>query len=191
MTEPSAAGVTVLALLVSGPPASGKTTVARALAERIGGCLLDLDVVTGALTEAVGKLVGSTDLDSPAFAGDLRAARYECLLAAAEDNLRVRRPVVLVAPFTAERTTVVAWESVRDRLIAAGGRPNLVWLRVSRDELVRRLRARGADRDAAKLADPESFLATHSTAAPAVDHVAVDAVDNVSAQVARILAATT
>lgn len=183
--------MTAVALLVSGPPASGKTTLAREVAERIGACLLDLDVVTGALTEAIGKLVGSTDLDSPAFAGDLRVARYECLLAAAEDNLRLGRPVVLVAPFTAERTSPAAWESVRRRLIAAGGRPNLVWLRVSRDELVRRLRARGADRDAAKLADPESFLANHSVTPPAVEHVAVDAVDNVSVQLARILAATT
>lgn len=183
--------VVAVALLVSGPPASGKTTLARVLAERIDACLLDLDVVTGALTEAVGKLVGSTDLDSPAFAGELRSARYECLFAAAEDNLRIGRPVVLVAPFTAERTVPEAWESLRDRMIAAGGRPSLVWLRVSRDELVRRLRARGADRDAAKLADPESFLVTHSVAAPVVDHVAVDAVDNVSDQVARILAATT
>jgi predicted kinase len=183
--------MTAVALLVCGPPASGKTTLARVLAEHVGACLLDLDVVTGALTEAVGKLVGSTDLDSPAFAGDLRAARYECLVAAAEDNLRLGRPVVLVAPFTAERTSPRAWQSVRDRMIAAGGRPNLVWLRVSRDELVRRLRARGADRDAAKLADPDSFLLNHSVAAPVVEHVAVDALDNVSDQVARILAAIT
>lgn len=183
--------MTPVALLVSGPPASGKTTLAREVARRTGACLLDLDVVTGALTESIGKLLGSNDLDSPAFAGDLRGARYECLLAAAEDNLRIGTPVVLVAPFTAERTSLEAWETVRDRLIAAGGRPSLVWLRVAPEELVRRLRHRGAERDAAKLADPDSFLVTHSVAAPVADHVAVDAVDNVSDQVARILDATT
>ena len=89
MTEPSTPG-TVLALLVSGPPASGKTTLARAVAERIGACLLDLDVVTGALTESIGKLVGQqriwTRRRSPVTCA---RARYECLLAAAEDNLRM------------------------------------------------------------------------------------------------------
>lgn len=180
-----------VALLVSGPPASGKTTLAAVLARRLGACLLDLDTVTGALTESIGKLVGSNDLDSPALTGDVRAARYECLLAAAEDNVRIGMPVVLVAPFTAERTTPGAWEPVRDRLIAAGGRPHLVWLRVSGDELVRRLRARGAARDAAKLADPEAFLTSHSVTAPVVPHVAVDAADDVSIQMATVLAAAT
>lgn len=183
--------MTAMALLVSGPPASGKTTVARLVAERTGACLLDLDVVTGALTEAVGRLVGSTDLDSPPFAGDLRAARYECLLATAEDNLELGRPVVLVAPFTEERTSPGAWEPVRDRLIAAGGRPLLVWLRLSREELVLRLRTRDAERDAAKLADLDAFLAIHSLEAPVVEHVAVDAADDVTIQVDRILTSIT
>lgn len=177
------------AFLISGPPASGKTTLAGVTARRLDAALLDLDVVTGALTEAIGAVLGTADLDSPAFAGHLRTARYECLLATAEDNLRIGRAVVLVAPFTAERTDPTAWANTKKRLETAGGQPVLVWLRLTPDELVRRLHARNAARDAAKLADTGAFLAKHSLAAPAVPHLAVDATEDVDAQLARVLSA--
>jgi hypothetical protein len=127
----------VPAVLVSGPVASGKSTLGAALAVRLGAALLDQDVLTGPLTSVVGSLVGSDDLDDPALATPTRAARYESLLATAVDNLRVGRPVVAVAPFTAERADPEAWARVRDRLVAAGGSPLLVWLRIERDELLR------------------------------------------------------
>jgi hypothetical protein len=64
---------------------------------------------------------------------------------------------------------------VRDRLRDAGGRPTLVWLRLPADELVHRLRTRGADRDRGKLADPAAFAGTELLRPPVVEHVAVDA----------------
>jgi predicted kinase len=179
-----------LALLVSGPPASGKSTLGWALAARLNACLLDLDVVTEPLTETIARLLGTPDLDAPEMAGRVRAARYECLLATAVDNLRVGTPVVLVAPFTDERTRPERWSAVRDRLAEAGGRPRLVWLRLTGDELVRRLRARGADRDAAKLADPAAFLFRHPLSPPVGEHIAVDADRDMRTQLAGVLAAT-
>lgn len=163
------------ALLISGPPASGKSTLATAVAARLGAALLDQDVVTGALTAVVGDLVGTQDLDDPRLSTLTRAARYEAVLATAEHNLRAGTPVVLVAPFTAERTDPTAWHTVRDRLVAAGGRPVLVWLRLPADELVRRLRARGANRDQGKLADPAAFANDTLLRPPVVEHIAVDA----------------
>jgi predicted kinase len=179
-----------LALLVSGPPASGKSTLGRALARHLTACLLDLDVVAGPLTETVARLLGTPDLDAPEMTGRVRAVRYECLLATAVDNLRVGTPVVLVAPFTAERTRPERWSAVRDRLAEVGGRPRLVWLRLSGDELMRRLRARCADRDAAKLADPAAFLSRHPLSPPVVEHIAVDADRDIRTQLAGVLAAT-
>lgn len=174
------------AFLVSGPPATGKTTLGRALAARTHACLLDLDVLTGPLTAAVGP----GDLDSPRFTGQIRAARYECVLATAEDNLRLGNPVVLIAPFTAERTDPAAWHRVRDRLAAAGGEPRLVWLWLTSDELLRRMRERAAGRDVAKLADPAAFLARHPLTPPVVEHLAVDATADVEKQLAGILSPT-
>jgi hypothetical protein len=151
--------------------------------------LLDQDVVTGALTAVVGGLVGTHDLDDPALAKLTRGARYEAVLATAVDNLRVGRPVVLVAPFTAERGDPGAWRVARERLVDAGGRPSLIWLRLTVDELVRRLRARAAERDRGKLADLDAFARGGLLRAPVVEHIAVDAAAPLGQQVDDIFAA--
>lgn len=162
------------ALLVTGAPGAGKSVLGRRLAHHLGAALLDQDVVTGPLVAVVGDLLGSHDLDDPRVAGATRAARYEVLLATAEDCLAVGTPVVLVAPFSAERRDAGAWDAVAARLEAAGGAPALVWAHVPGEELVRRLRERGEPRDAGKLADPEAYLAGLDLAPPAGPHTAVD-----------------
>jgi len=173
-------------LLITGPPASGKSTLATAVATRLRAALLDQDVVTGALTAVIGDLVGTHDLDDPRLAAVTRDARYEAVLAVAEHNLRAGVPVVLVAPFTAERRDPAAWRVVRDRLTKAGGEPVLVWLRLPADELVRRLRTRDAARDQAKLADPDAFASDPLLAPPAVEHLAVDATADTAQQLEDI-----
>ena len=49
---------TVAAVLIGGPPATGKSTLAMALAPRLDAALLDLDVATGPLTRVVSQLSG-------------------------------------------------------------------------------------------------------------------------------------
>jgi predicted kinase len=176
-------------VLVSGAPASGKTVLGRALARRLAAALLDLDVATTAMTAVVADQVGQRDLDSPALAEATRAARYETLTALAEDNLRVGRPAVLVAPFTAERRDPAAWAALSARLTAAGGAPALVWLRAGPDLLLDRLRFRAAERDRSKLLDPARFLDGVPLGAPAIAHLAVDASLDADRQCAEVLAA--
>jgi predicted kinase len=93
------------AILIGGAPATGKSTLAAALAARLGAALLDLDVATGPLTNVVSDLIGAADLGDPRMAQLTRAPRYATLFALAEDNLRVGMSVVLVAPFSAPRAT--------------------------------------------------------------------------------------
>ena len=49
------------------------------------------------------------DLDDPVLAGLTRDARYDTLLGLAAANVSAGRPVVLVAPFSLERSRVSAW----------------------------------------------------------------------------------
>jgi predicted kinase len=181
----------VPAVLLTGWPGSGKSTVGRALAGRIGAALVDQDTVTGPLVDVVANLVGVHDLDDVRLAGPTRAARYETVTAVAEENLRVGTPVVLVAPFSRERRDPHAWEALERRLRLAGGSPLMVWLRLDPVAVVDRLRARGADRDVFKLEDPSSFLADLDRASPVGPHIAVDAGRDVAAIVEEIVSALT
>jgi predicted kinase len=163
------------AVLLAGWPGSGKSTIGRALARRLGAALVDQDTVTGPLVAVVADLVGVHDLDDARLAGPTRQARYDTVVDVAEDNLRVGTPVVLVAPFSRERCDLHAWESLDRRLRAAGGAPLLVWLQLDPAAVVRRLQARGAPRDLAKLADPAAFVARLAAGEPVGPHLVVDA----------------
>jgi predicted kinase len=172
------------AVLVGGPPATGKSTLAQALAPQIGAAVLDLDVATGPLVRVISALIGVTDLDDPALAGLTREARYETLLALAAANLRAGRPVILVAPFSAERARPAAWAATARWLTAD---PVLVWLHLPPDELVRRLTLRALTRDENKIRDPASFLAGLDLAPPAIPHLALDATQPTATLVQAIL----
>ena len=160
------------AILIGGPPATGKSTLATALAPRLGAALLDLDVVTGPLVRVVSGLTGLRDLDDPVLAGLTRDARYGALLDLADANLRAGLPVVLVAPFSRERAEPSAWAATARRL---GGDPLMVWLHLPPQELVQRLAGRALCRDEDKIRDPASFLTGLDLEPPVVPHLALDA----------------
>jgi predicted kinase len=160
------------AVLIGGPPATGKSTLATALAPHLDAAILDLDVATGPLTRVVSELIGVHDLDDPVLAGLTRDARYNTLLGLAEANLRAGRPVVLVAPFSAERAQPSAWAATARRIAA---HPTMVWLHLPPDELIQRLMRRALARDENKIRDPASFLAGLDLEPPAVPHLALDA----------------
>lgn len=166
------------ALLVAGPPASGKSTLGRTLARRLPGALLDQDVLTGPLVAVVAGLVDAgDDLDHPRLRELVRDARYDCLLDAAALQLRCGLHAVLVAPFTAETQDPERWQAVERRLRASGASAvHLVWLEAPAQLLERRLRLRAAPRDRPRLADPVARQAWLSgIRPPVVPAVTVDA----------------
>lgn len=176
---------------MTGPPASGKTTLGRTLAERLHAAMVDIDVATGPLTSVVADLIRQDDLDGADLAGVTRSARYETLTALAEDNLQLGLPVVVVAPFTSERRNPAAWAKLADRLRAAGGAPTLVWLQANRELLKKRLHGRAAARDRAKVANLAVFLDRVDLDPPAGPHVAIDAAVDMESQYAAVLAGVT
>jgi predicted kinase len=172
------------AVLIGGPPATGKSTLAMALAPRLDAAVLDLDVATGPLTRVVSELAGVRDLDDPGLAGLTRDARYDTLLGLAEANLAAGRPVVLVAPFSAERARPAAWAATTRRIPAQA---TLVWLHLPPGELIRRLTERGLGRDESKIRDPASYLTGLDLDPPAVPHLALDAAQPTAALVRSVL----
>lgn len=179
------------AVVVAGPPASGKSSLGRALARRLPGALLDQDALTNPLVAVVAGLVGAgEDLDDPSLRGLVRDARYACLLDSAVLQLRCGTHVVLVAPFTVETEDPVRWRAVQARLQGAGASTvHLVWLEASAQLLERRLRLRAAARDRARLDDParlQAWLA--GLRRPTVPAVPVDAAIPLERQADAVLA---
>jgi predicted kinase len=173
------------AVLIGGPPATGKSTLALALAPRLDAALLDLDVATGPLTRVVSALAGRPhDLDDPVLAGLTRDARYDTLLDLAAANLAAGRPVVLVAPFSAERARPAAWAAATRRLPAQA---TMVWLYLPPGELVRRLTERALARDESKIRNPGSYLTGLDLEPPAIPHLALDASQPTDALVRSLL----
>jgi predicted kinase len=179
-------GAPVPVWVVSGAPASGKSTLARELARRRGAVLLDLDVLTAPLTAVVAGLLEVDDLDAGPLAQHSRAARYETLQAVAVDNVRLGLPAVLVAPFSSERRDQVAWSRFTAPLAAAGGVPQLVWLRIPGAVLLERMTARAADRDRTKLTEGLEYLSRADLAPPSVPHTAVDALASTEDQLTAV-----
>jgi predicted kinase len=153
--------------VVAGPAGSGKSTLGRALALVTGAVVIDQDIATNPLMAQIAALVGAgDDLDDPALRGPVRRARYQCIIDIACDNGRLGRNVVMIAPFTAESSDVVAWAGLARQLAPA--RVVLVWVTVPPDVALARRRQRNLPRDrtAGELGVPVS------SADPVVEFVA-------------------
>lgn len=145
-----AASVRARAVVIAGPPASGKTTLGAALARALHHAFIDLDIVTGPLTRAALALAGADETALDGELGEqLRDARYGALLDTAEANLRAGIGVVLTGPFTRERSDPASWEALRARL--GGAETCLICLELDERHRRARMRARGAVRDQRKL----------------------------------------
>lgn len=89
-------------IVFSGLPASGKSSIARALAQEVGALWLRMDSIEQAIRE------------SGVVAGSLDDAGYRAAYALAEDNLRLGRDVI--------GDSVNPWMLTRDAWRAAGTR---------------------------------------------------------------------
>jgi len=170
------------AVIVTGPPASGKTTLATALAAALRYAIMDLDTVTGPLTRAaLSAATGDeTAIDSPAGTA-LRGPRYETLIDLAAANLAVGVGVVIAAPFTAERSSPERFEELTRRLGAGAA---LVYVDAPEHVVRGRLENRNAARDRAKLSRPPAG-ATPAPLVPAA--IVVDGTLTVAQQLAEAL----
>lgn len=181
-------GQSPLALLISGPAGAGKTTTGRAVARHLGAALLDLDTLTNPLVDLLAEDLGVVgDYADPALASRVREPRYEALIATAVDCLNAGCAVVVVAPFTRERTDPGRLERLEHRLRTAGGEPVMAWLDAPAEVRRQRMGRRGAARDAAFVARPDDEHPAADTAAPVGEHLVVDATAATSDQVAHIL----
>lgn len=177
------------AIIVCGVPASGKTTFAQDLARELHWTILDLDTVTNPLFEYMGgEFLVDVPTAQPAARASVNDIRYTCLFDTTRENLALGNSVVVVAPFTSERTFPAAWARLVERLAIPDARVHLAWMDTPAGEVVRRMQIRGAARDLDKVKEPERFLSPDVTQPPGVRHIRIDGLLTPSEQIDQFLA---
>jgi predicted kinase len=157
---------TAVILVIGGAGATGKSSLSRVLARRLGVAVLDQDVVTNPL---MGRLAEAHDIPldfgHPLLTGATRDARYRCLTDTAALNASVGVGSILVAPFTAEVSSEVAWGAFTASV--APGVPVLIWLHLDAERLAARRSRRNLPRD--RGTQPEPVMPAHGIPAVVLD----------------------
>lgn len=148
-------------LLIGGYAGSGKTQLGQIVARHTHWALLDKDSTTRAVVEAALQAIGLSphDRESPQYRQIIRPAEYQALMTAVLENLDCGTSIVATAPFVSELADAEWCEQARADVERRGGRLEIAWVRCDADTMRRYITYRGAARDAAKLADWDSYIA--------------------------------
>lgn len=158
--------------IICGPPASGKSFYAEALADKLGAFILDSDEVAEKLVVAGLELAGHDpdDRDSPIYKAAYRIPVYETLFDLAVVNLE-RTPVVIAGPFTSEASNA-AWPSELERRLGVSPELHFVW--AAPETRRKRMEDRCAGRDESKLRNWKSYLKSCREEPPVWQHNFID-----------------
>jgi len=134
-------------ILIGGAAGTGKTSLAGALATRLGASVVDLDEVTASLVQEY--LADHPESTEAQALSALRDARYALLAEAAAQQNGL---TIAVAPFSRELAFAQDWAA----WVRAAGRTDqqcrTLQTTLPADEHLRRLQQRGAARDAERIA---------------------------------------
>lgn len=149
-------------VLIGGYAGSGKTELGRIIARKTHWPMLDKDSTTRPVVEAALTAIGLSphDRDSETYRSVIRPAEYEALMMGMEENLECGTSCLLTAPFIAEFGDAAWCERTRSLIAGHGADAHFVWVDCDADTMHRYVRKRGAARDAAKLADWPSWIAS-------------------------------
>ena len=147
-------------ILVTSPPACGKTYVAMKLAAELNHVVcLDKDALI-ILSRQIFEVAGQPyDRSSDFFEEHIRDYEYAAILDMAVDALEYDDIALINAPFTREVRNPRFMESLRQDLMRKNARLYVVWVVTDPEICKKRMIRRNSDRDTWKLAHWDEYMA--------------------------------
>ena len=147
-------------ILVTSPPASGKTYVSRKLAERLDHVVyLDKDSLIPLSKKVFEVAREEYNRSSDFFERYIRDAEYEAIVAIAMEALDYADIVLINAPFSKEVRNKQYMESLRSTLAEKEGALSVIWVKTDIDVVKQRMEERNSDRDKWKLENWDAYIA--------------------------------
>ena len=156
-------------ILVTSPPACGKTYVSKQLAKTLHHVVdLDKDTLI-CLSKQIFAVAGQEyNRSSDFFEKNIRNYEYEAIMALAMEALCYDDIVLINAPFTREIRDEVYLRRLRKALQEKGAELLVVWVNVDVEVMRRRMIERDSDRDTWKLENWDEYMQTVNMTPPVI-----------------------
>lgn len=154
-------------ILVAALPACGKNYVSDLLCKSLGHvAYFDKDDLAPLLRRGFALGGEAVDMDGGFYLENLRSEEYETLMRLAFSALRYEDVVLVNAPLLREVRDAEYMRALKARAKEMDAALVLVWVQASATVRRERMQRRGSDRDAAKLAHWEAYVAGTDVSAP-------------------------
>ncbi|MDO5155690.1 MAG: AAA family ATPase [Eubacteriales bacterium] len=147
-------------ILVTSPPACGKTYISKQLAKALKNCVyLDKDTLI-VLSKQIFKVAGEEyNRSSDFFQREIRDYEYYCVLDLAMEALEYNDTVLINAPFSDEIRDKNYMRELSEKLAKIGTKLVVIWAHTRVEVCKERMIKRGSDRDTWKLAHWDEYVA--------------------------------
>lgn len=146
-------------ILVTSPPACGKTFVTRKLAKAMPNCVyLDKDSLIVLSKQIFVVANEEYNRSSDFFEEHIRNYEYDAIMEVAREALEYNDTVFINAPYTREVRTEGYMEGLRKDLLKIGAELVVVWVQCDVEVCRQRMIARNSDRDTWKLNNWDEYV---------------------------------
>lgn len=154
-------------ILVTSPPASGKTFVSKQLAKALTNCVyLDKDTLI-VLSKKIFEVANEEfNRSSDFFEENIRNPEYDAILDLGIEAIEYNDTVLINAPFTREIRDNNFLDSLRVRLAEKNAELAVVWVHTDIDVVKQRMIDRDSERDTWKINNWDEYLKTQKFDAP-------------------------